>query len=412
MFEISPRIHTLSNGLRIVYVHANSLISHLGVTFLAGSRYEDESEIGLAHFLEHCIFKGTHKRKAFHILSSLDAVGGELNAYTTKEEICVYSSFVKNQFEKAADILSDIVINSNFPEKEIEKEKVVVLDEINSYLENPAERIMDDFEGVMFPNHPLGYNILGTPESIHSFGKQHLENYTRKHFFAKNAVVSFVGDLPFEKVIAKIERYFKSMPNQDVIHKPKTFDHFKAQQVILNEGNYQAQVILGSIAPGYDSEERKRMTLLTNILGGPAMNSRLTLAAREKHGYTYNIEAQYNPYPDIGFWSIYFSSDQKNVSKTIRLIHKELQRIREIPLTAHQLKQAKEQLKGHFALSMDSNLGLMQGLGKSLLLFNQIDTVEEILAGIDAITAEMLQETAQKYFQPENISELRFEVKN
>lgn len=412
MFEITPKIHVFPNGLRFVYVHSNSLISHLGITFLAGSRYEDENEVGLAHFLEHCIFKGTKKRRAYHVLSRLDSVGGELNAYTTKEEICVYTSFVKNQFEKAIDILSDIVLNSTFPEKEIEKEKIVVLDEINSYLESPAERIFDDFENLLFPNHPLGNNILGTQESLNNFNQKNLQTYINTHFFTNNAVVSFVGDLPFEKIVKKINVYFKNTPVRNTRIVPKEFAGFLPQKIAKKESNYQAQVILGSIAPGYDSDERKRMTLLINILGGPAMNSRLTLAAREKHGYTYNIEAQYTPYPDIGYWSIYFSADQKNVNKTLRIIHLELKKLSEKLLSPSQLKQAKEQLKGHFALSMDSNLGLMQGLGKSLLLFNQIDSVEEIFDGIDSITSYDLQQTAKKYFNPEVISELRFDVKD
>ncbi len=411
MIELLPHIYTLSNGLRLVYLHTGSPVAHLGVTVLAGSRFEEDHEVGLAHFLEHSIFKGTEKRKAFHILSRLDSVGGELNAYTTKEEICLYASFVKTHLNRAAELLSDIAINSNFPEKEIQKEKEIVLDELNSYLDNPSDKIFDDYEALIFPNHPLGNNILGTPESVLSFGRDSLKNYVDKFFFTENAVISFVGDIPLNTLVKCLEKYFHSMPSGKTKAIPRTFDTYAPVKKRVEEGNYQAHAIIGGIAPGYNSEHRRGMTLLTNVLGGPAMNSRLILSVREKYGYTYNIEAQYSPYPDLGYWSIYFGTDQKYLTKTIRIIYGELKKLREIPLTAKQLQQAKEQLKGHIALSLDSNLGLMQGLGKSLLLFNQIDTIQEMYGSIDKLTSEELQEIARTYFKEENISELIYDVK-
>lgn len=411
MIELLPHIYTLSNGLRLVYLHTGSPVAHLGVTVLAGSRFEEDHEVGLAHFLEHSIFKGTEKRKAFHILSRLDSVGGELNAYTTKEEICLYASFVKTHLNRAAELLSDIVINSNFPEKEIQKEKEIVLDELNSYLDNPSDKIFDDYEALIFPNHPLGNNILGTPESVQSFGRDSLKNYVDKFFFTENTVISFVGDISLNTLVKCLEKHFHSMPSGKAKAIPRTFETYTPVKKRVEEGNYQAHAIIGGIAPGYNSEHRRGMTLLTNVLGGPAMNSRLILSVREKYGYTYNIEAQYSPYPDLGYWSIYFGTDQKYLAKTIKIIYSELKKLREIPLTAKQLQQAKEQLKGHIALSLDSNLGLMQGLGKSLLLFNQIDTIQEMYASIDKLTSEELQEIARIYFREENISELIYDVK-
>lgn len=411
MIEIRPHIHVFSNGLRLVYLHSSSPVAHIGVTVLAGSRFEDESEIGLAHFLEHSIFKGTKKRKAFHILSRLDSVGGELNAYTTKEEICLYASFVKTHLNRAVELLADIAINSTFPSKEIEKEKEIVLDELNSYLDSPSDRIFDEYEALIFPNHPLGNNILGTPESVQSFNQQALSKYIDKYFFAENTVLSFVGDVPFEQVIKVLEKYFSQMPSGKPKVSPLSFDAYQPVKKRVQEGNYQAHAIIGGIAPGYNAETRRGMTLLINVLGGPAMNSRLVLSVREKYGYTYNIEAQYNPFPDLGYWSVYFGSDQKYVNKTMKIIYAELKKLREVPLTQKQLQQAKEQLKGHIALSLDSNLGLMQGLGKSLLLFNQIDTIEEIYSSIDRLTSLELQEIAQDFFREELVSELVYDVK-
>jgi predicted Zn-dependent peptidase len=412
MIELLPQICTLSNGIRLVYLHTPAPVAHLGVTFLAGSRFEQNNEVGLAHFLEHCIFKGTKKRKTIHILSRLDSVGGEINAYTTKEEICVYASFVKSHLNRAAELLADIAINSNFPEKEIEKEKEIVLDELNSYLDTPSEKIFDDFEALLFPNHPLGNNILGSPETVNSFDRKLLQQYVDRFFYAENCVISFVGDVPMKQLIACLENRFQEMKVGNESTAPKPFTNYQPFKKRVQESNYQAHVVIGGIAPGYSDEDRRGMTLLINVLGGPALNSRLILSVREKYGYSYSIEAQYTPFPDLGYWSIYFGTDQKYVSKTLKVVYAEIKKLRDVLLTPKQLKQAKEQLKGHIALSLDSNVGLMQGLGKSLLQFNQIDTIAEMYAAIDLLTAENLQEIAQKYFQENALSELIFEVKN
>lgn len=409
--ELQPQIRTLSNGIRVVYLHAASPVAHLGVTILAGSRYEGKDQEGLAHFLEHCFFKGTIKRKSSHILSRLDSVGGELNAYTTKEEICIYASFVKNHLNRSAELLSDIVNNSTFPEKEIEKEKEIVLDEFNSYLDNPGEKIFDDFEALMFPNHPLGNNILGTRDTVQSFNRKHLRDYIDAFFFAGNTVLSFVGDIPLNTLIRTLEKYFSPMVNGKTQVQPQGFSGYVPFRQRFSEANYQAHVVLGGLAPGYSDETRRGMTLLVNVLGGPAMNSRLILSVREKYGYSYNIEAAYTPYADLGYWYIYFGTDQKYVNKTLKVVYNELKKLRETALTEKQLHQAKEQLKGHIALSLDNNVGLMQGLGKSLLLFNQIDTIQEIYDSIDKLTRDELKHIAETYFQPDQISELIFDVK-
>ena len=410
MKEIEPVIISLSNGIRLVYMHTHSAVAHMGVTILAGSRYEQLNEEGLAHFLEHCIFKGTTKRRSLHILSRLDSVGGEINAYTTKEEICVYASFTKEHTARVSDLLADIVLNSNFPEKELKKEKEIVLDEINSYLDSPSDKIFDDFEFYLFKNHPLGANILGTKESVSGFSRKDLMHYTERFFFAENIVISYVGDVSIEKLTKILEKDFSSLKRNGVQLKPSTFDNYSPFKIRSKEANFQAHAMIGGVAPGYNSELRRGMTLLTNVLGGPALNSRLILSIREKYGYTYNIEASYAPYADIGYWSIYFGTDQKYLDKTLKQVYKEIRLMCDEALNEQQLIKAKTQLKGQLALSLDSNSGIMLGLGKSLLLFNQIDSIQDIYDGIDRLTVEELKEISQTYFSEKNISELIFEV--
>ncbi len=410
MYEIQPEVFKLSNGIRVVYLHAPAQVAHLGMTVLAGSRFEEENEEGLAHFLEHCIFKGTNKRKAFHILSRLDSVGGELNAYTSKEEICIYASFTKNHIQRASELLADITLNSSFPIKEIQKEKEIVLDEINSYLDSPSDKIFDDFEAHLFNGHPLGSNILGTKESVSGFTRDNLADYVHRFFRSDNIVVSFVGDIPRKKLEKILEKDFQRCEHQSMPIKLNDFKGQKPFKIKTYEANYQAHCIIGGLAPSYQSESRRGMTLLANILGGPALNSRLNLSIREKYGYSYNIESNYTPYVDTGYWTVYFGTDPKYLDKCIRLVSKELKLLREKKLGTSQLVGAKEQLKGHLALGLDSNSGLMLGLGKSLLLFNQIDTIQEIYASIDKITASELMEIANTYFSESNLSELVFDI--
>ena len=410
MYEIKPVIFNLSNGIRVVYLHAPSQVAHLGITVLGGARFEKDKEDGLAHFLEHCIFKGTKKRKAFHVLSRLDSVGGELNAYTAKEEICVYASFTKEHIRRASELLADITLNSTFPQKEIQKEKDIIIDEINSYLDSTSDKIFDDFEAHLFKGHALGNNILGTKKNVQGFTRENLIDYVNRFFTADNMVISFVGDISKNKLEKILEEDFKNCPignHQPLIEKYQKLPAFKIRS---KEANYQVHAIVGGIAPNHKDEHRKGMVLLANILGGPALNSRLTLSIREKYGYSYNVEANYTSYADTGFWSVYLGTDQKYINRSIALIHKELKILRTKKLGVLQLNRAKEQLKGQFALGLDSNSGLMLGLGKSLLLFNQIDTIQEIFDGIDKLTAENLLEIANIYFAPENCSELIFDL--
>jgi len=409
MEEWQPEIFNLPNGMRFVYLQTISPVAHLGVHVLAGSRLEEKNEEGLAHFLEHCIFKGTNKRKSFHVLSRLDSVGGELNAYTSKEEMVVYASFVKNHTERAMELLADITLNANFPEKEIEKEKEIVLDEINSYLDSPGEKIFDDFESYLFQDHALGTNILGTPETVSVFTKKDLQHYLEKHFHADNMVVSFVGNVPSEKLLKWINKYFSNCPKREK-EKVQPFTGLFNFNKVEKEANYQVHAITGGYAPGYDDEDRKVMFLLTNILGGPALNSKLNLSIREKYGYSYNIESSYTPYQETGFWSVYLGTDTKYLKKSMKVLYKELANLREKELSPQYLKMAKDQYKGHMALAMESHSGLMLSLGKSVLLFNQVDSIFEMNESIEKVTASDIQRIANKYFSVDKISELIFEI--
>lgn len=409
MKKFLPEIHTLSNGVRVVYLHVPNQVAHLGFFFAAGSRFESQNQVGLAHFLEHSVFKGTKKRKAIHILSRIDSVGGELNAYTAKEEMCLHASFSKEHTTRAIELLSDIATHSSFPVKEIEKEKEVVLDEIHSYLDNPGEKIFDDFEAELFPNHPLGNNILGTKESVESFTENDLKQFVSNYFTADNLVVSFVGNVSFKRIKQLLEQHLIDLPLTANRPAFSPFENYSTFNIRRTEANYQAHALIGGIAPGYNSEERIPMSLLINLLGGPALNSRLNLSIREKYGLVYSVEASYTPYAEIGFWQVYFGAEQRNLDRALDLVYKELRLIEKKTLTGIQLLRAKQQLKGHLALGMDSNAGLMQGLGKSMLAFNQLDTLAEMHQEIDKISATQVQGLAERFFTKDSCSSLVFD---
>ena len=410
MKSYQPICEVLSNGTRLVYLRVPSQVAHLGFFFAAGSRHEAPHQTGLAHFLEHCLFKGTSRFKALQILSRIDAVGGELNAYTAKEEMCLYASFSKEHTKRAIDLLADLSINSVFPEKELEREKEVILDEINSYLDSPSDKIFDDFDDALFKDHPLGFNILGTKESVSGFTRQDLISYVDDYFTADNLVVSFVGNMPLAKLKGLLENALADLRKTAQRPLPVAFTQYEPFELRKKEANYQAHAVIGGLAPSYHNEERIAMSLLINILGGPALNSRLNLSVRERYGYAYAIEANYHTFADTGYWQIYFGSEAKNIDKTLTLIYKELALLREKPLSAKQLQQAKRQFKGQLALGMDVNAGLMQGLGKSMLAFGQIDTIAEMHQSIDKITSEEMQALANKYFDTTQISKLVFDT--
>ncbi|MCB0477194.1 MAG: insulinase family protein [Crocinitomicaceae bacterium] len=405
-------LHTLSSGIRLVFYPIKSQVAHVGVMSLAGTRFDPDDKAGLAHFLEHSIFKGTERRKPFHILNRVDSIGGELNAYTTKEEIVLYASFPKEFINRSLELLNDISFNSIYPEKEIEKEKDIVIDEINSYLDSPSEYIFDEFEDTLFEGHPLGKNILGTSESVTNIKRSDLLHFVENRFIPENMVVSIVGDYKWNDLIRKCEKYIvpkfhsKSDLNFD--------DSFQRESFIkkTNRANYQSHIMIGTQAYNIHDSKRRGLILLNNMLGGPSLNSRLVLNIREKFGFTYNIESNYTPYSDLGMMNIYAGTDKKYMNKTIKLIEKELKIFREKKLTPHQLERAKIQLKGNITLSEENNLNQMLALGKSVLFNLDIESLETVFQAIDDITPEQMLEIANEVFDPNSLNYLIYEVED
>ena len=400
--------HQLPNGIRIIHQYSNRAVAHCGLIINAGSRDEKTEQQGLAHFIEHVIFKGTKKRKAFHILSRMEDVGGELNAFTTKEETCIYSSFMPKYYGRAFELLQDIAFNSTFPAKELNKEKAVVIDEINSYKDNPSEQIFDDFEEQLFGKHPIGKNILGTPELVNSFNKASIKEFVASHYHSQQMVICSTGNIPFAQLIKWAEKYFGHLPNSNKKSKRRSFKTYKTTHKIQKHNGFQTHCMIGNISFAANHPKKTAMVLLNNILGGPGMNSRLNLGIREKYGFTYQIESHYTPYSDTGLFNIYLASDSDKVEKIIKLVKKELQKLREKPLGPQQIKKAKQQLIGQIAIAQESDVNLMLALGKSLLLYNKVDTFEEVKNKIESISAADLQEAAKIVFKEDDLSTLIF----
>ena len=405
-------IFELSNGLRVVHKQVNRPVAHCGLMINAGTRDELADEQGLAHFIEHAIFKGTKKRRSFHILNRLDSVGGEIDAYTTKENTCFYGTFLTEYYDRAIELISDITLNSIFPEAELEKEKEVVLDEINVYLDTPSDQIYDDFESQVFKNHPLGNAILGNVESVRSFTKTHLEKYIDRLYTAENMVFSSVGNVSASKLKVKLEKYFGAVKSGKAIQERNSFKSMPRNVVRIPKETFQTHCILGKAAFSPDQKKRLSLILLNNVLGGPAMNSILNLKVREKYGYTYNIESNYSVYTDSGLFSIYLASDPKYMNRCITSVQRELKNLRQKKMSSNKLSLAKQQLKGQLAISRESNNNIMLSYAKSLLVRNKIDSIETIHQKIDLLNASDLLEAAGDHLNEEDLDYLFFEGKS
>lgn len=402
-------IHTLPNGIRVVHKQvAHTKIAHSGFILDIGSRDELPSEQGLAHFWEHMAFKGTEKRRSFHILNRLESVGGELNAYTTKEKICFYSSVLDKHFEKSFELLTDITFHSIFPDKEIEKERGVILEEMSMYLDTPEEAIVDEFDDVVFSNHPLGNNILGTKESVSSFTKQNFLDFLSRNLSTDALVFCSVSNLPFEKVLKLAEKLLSDVPAIKKDLKRKAFKLYTPKTVTVEKHISQAHCVLGCPAYALNDERRIPFFMLVNLLGGPGMNSRLNLAVREKHGLVYTIDANYATYIDTGLLSIYFGTEKKQLKRTTSLVLKELKKLREKQLGSLQLHTAKEQLMGQLAMAEESNIGLMMMMGKSILDQDKVDSLNEIFGQIRNTSAKDLIDIANDVLRDENLSFLNY----
>lgn len=398
--------YTLENGIRVIHSEENSAVGYAGLIINTGSRDEKNDEHGMAHFIEHVIFKGTKKRRAYHILSRLDDVGGELNAYTTKEETCIYASFLKQDMERALELLHDIAFNSVFPDKELEKEKEVIIDEINSYKDSPSELIYDDFEEMVFKNDPMGRNILGTPETLKSFKKSDVEKFIQNNYHTNQMVLCVVGDIPRKRLNKLCKKYFEPIEANYRTDERKPVSVYIPEKRIVNKGTFQNHVIIGNVAYDLNDPKRLGLHLVNNILGGPGSNSRLNMSLREKNGIAYNIESSFSPYHNTGIFGIYFGTDAENMNRSMRIINRELKSLRTVKLGDMQLHKAKRQLKGQMTIAMENKESLMLSLGKSFLFYNKVDSLEKVYKKIDSISSDDIIEISNEILNPDKLSTL------
>ena len=402
-------ITTLPNGIRLLHKRKVGEIAHLVLVVGTGSRDELESQNGMAHFIEHTVFKGTQNRKPYHILSCLDNVGGDLNAFTTKEETCLQASFLKAYYKRAMDLLSDIAFQATFPEHELEKEKEVVLDEINSYLDMPSEEIYDVFEDTIFKGHPLGRNILGTSDLVKGFSRADVLAFRKDNYATDNMVLATIGDISFADFEKMAMNFFGQRSDHRVPSRRQPFCSYSPTLVEMERNNHLSHCMIGGLAPDFSHPKKRTMVLLNNILGGPAMNSRLSLNIREKYGFAYTIESQYNAYSDVGLFSVYMGVDPDSLNKAIELVHKELGKLCNQPLGTMQLHHAKQQLIGQLALGRESGMSELLALTRSMLMNEPVESVPDIIHTIDIITAEDLMDEANQVFDRDRLTTLIFQ---
>lgn len=396
----------LNNGIRIVHKKVLSDVAHCGLIINAGTRDESQGQHGIAHFIEHMLFKGTKKRKAYHILSRLEDIGGELDAFTTKEETCISASFMYQFYERTIELFNDIVFNSVFPEKEIQKEKDVISDEINSYKDSPAELIFDEFEELLFPNHPLGVGILGDYNTINGFSKADIKEFIRNNYNTDQMVFCSIGSIEFDKLYCFCEKYFGQNSARYRINKRVPFTNFSSVTKIVDRSTYQAHCIIGTHAYPYYDSKKIILFLITNLLAGPGMNSRLNMLLREKHGISYTVEASYSPFIDTGNFNVYFGTDKENIDKSLSLIFKEFSKIKNKKLGPIQLNKSKRQLIGQLAISNEMNSQQLLSMGKSYLLYNKVSSLKETFKEIEKVSAEQIIEVANEIFQFDKFSKL------
>ena len=458
--EMKYNTYTLDNGLRIIHLPSDSQVVYCGYQINAGTRNEEPGEEGLAHFCEHVTFKGTERRKAWHILNCLESVGGDLNAYTNKEGTVYYSAILKEHIARAVDLLSDIVFHSVYPQAEIDKEVEVICDEIESYNDSPAELIYDEFENILFKGSPLGHNILGTAEQVRAFKTEDALHFTRKLYRPDNAIFFAYGDIDFKKLVKLIqkalgecpkgrelacsadcksaetpteERIAEETPTKERIteetptgetpteemeagdanHKVQSSKFnvqtkVAGQTIVMQKNTHQAHVMIGTRAYDVNDDRRMPLYLLNNMLGGPGMNAKLNLALREHNGLVYTVESTMVAYGDTGTWSIYFGCDEHDVKRCLRLVRKELDKFMQKPLSDAQLKAAKKQIKGQIGVACDNRENFALDFGKSFLHYGWEKNVDRLYEQVDAITAAQIQAVAQELFDKDRLTTLIF----
>ena len=446
--------YTLDNGLRIIHLPSDSKVVYCGYQINAGTRNEERGEEGLAHFCEHVTFKGTERRKAWHILNCLESVGGDLNAYTNKEGTVYYSAILKEHIARAVDLLTDIVFHSVYPQAEIDKEVEVICDEIESYNDSPAELIYDEFENIIFKGSPLGHNILGTAEQVRSFKTEDALRFTRKLYRPDNAIFFAYGDIDFKKLVKLIrkaladddsgkvaenaansvgklaeeklpqisqitqisgdensittEKSVSSVKSVGPENYPSVGKEIAGQTIVMQKNTHQAHVMIGTRAYDVNDSRRMPLYLLNNMLGGPGMNAKLNLALREHNGLVYTVESTMVAYGDTGIWSIYFGCDEHDVKRCLRLVRKELDKFMQKPLSEAQLKAAKKQIKGQVGVACDNRENFALDFGKSFLHYGWEKNVDRLYKQVDEITAEQIQAVAQELFDKDRLTTLIF----
>ena len=416
--------YTLDNGLRIIHLPSDSKVVYCGYQINAGTRNEEPGEEGLAHFCEHVTFKGTERRKAWHILNCLESVGGDLNAYTNKEGTVYYSAILKEHIARAVDLLTDIVFHSVYPQAEIDKEVEVICDEIESYNDSPAELIYDEFENIIFKGSPLGHNILGTAEQVRSFKTEDALRFTRKLYRPDNAIFFAYGDIDFKKLVKLLKKSFLSEERRvksekfnspeaqaqfNIQHSTFNTQHsFEGQTIVMQKNTHQAHVMIGTRAYDVNDDRRMPLYLLNNMLGGPGMNAKLNLALREHNGLVYTVESTMVAYGDTGVWSIYFGCDEHDVKRCLRLVRKELDKFMLKPLSEAQLKAAKKQIKGQVGVACDNRENFALDFGKSFLHYGWEKNVDRLYEQVDEITAEQIQAVAKELFDKDRLTTLIF----
>lgn len=402
--------HTLSNGLRMIHMPTASPVAYCGFAVNVGARDEETSEYGLAHFVEHMIFKGTEHHKANYILNRMERVGGELNAYTTKEETFVYSIFMKEHFYRAFELLTDLVFYSSFPEEQIERETDVILDEISSYEDSPSELIFDDFENLLFKGHALGHNILGEERFLEQFTSETGKSFMNRFYTPNNMVFFSMGDIPFMKIVKWAEELLSgTISDQCHLYRKSPQQDMSAISLALQKDTHQAHVMIGSLGYSMYDERRLPLFLLNNILGGPGMNNRLNVSLREHYGLVYTVESNITSYVDTGLFSIYFGTDPKNKEKAIKLVHKEIEKFCENKLTERQLAAAKQQALGQLGVSVDNREGLFLNMGKSFLHYDRFDSMDEVFNQIQSITADDVWQIAHEVLVPNKLFQLAYD---
>lgn len=402
-------LKTLPNGIRIVHQEINhTRIVHCGFILNIGSRDESKEDEGIAHFWEHMAFKGTKKRKAYHIINRLESLGGELNAYTTKEKICFYSSTLKEHYPKAAELLFDITFNSTFPRKQIEKERQVILEEMAMYRDSPDDSIQDDFDAMVFEGHALGRNILGTEETVGQFTQEDFFEFISSRLDTTQIVFSVIGNISFTKTLQKIEGLLREIPLKRSLYVRSGFSNYHSKTKMVMKEITQAHCAIGKPAYSLYDPRRFQLYLLNNILGGPSMNSRLNMALREKHGYVYSVESHYQAYSDTGFVGVFFGTEQKTANRARKLVLKEIEKLRTQKLGSLQLHMAKEQAIGQMAMAEENYAALMLVFGKNLLDKGKIDSLDSIFGIIRNTSAEALLDIANEVFDPNQMSYLTY----